>query len=101
MNATEFRSRFLAYAKGKPAHERYGVTDGNNCALGQFVRNALDAYRGEALGYRQTKDSLQVAYPNDCYEAAIAGTVEDLTTADYTWGELVKRLEALNTEALS
>jgi hypothetical protein len=77
----------LAFARSKPADEAYDYEDPCCCALGQFIRDALgtDDY---CLG------NLTVAIGGVC--RPIPSTLHKaLRFGDWTFGALVKRLEAI------
>jgi hypothetical protein len=73
------QQRFLEFCKGKPADENYCAWDEEECALAQF---GLVSVHSSNLAER--------GVPEAVYDAALS--------SPNTFGELVKRLEALRLE---
>lgn len=92
--ATDFTiADVLAWARTKPADERYNYSDLDNCALCQFLRDTGRAIRPEAGGsFWSGVNSLGETIGGDIQ------TGLDRALVAQTFGALVTRLEALCPE---
>jgi hypothetical protein len=93
----------LAWARTKPADEAYDYTRSDNCAICQFLRETGRAARPlvDMTGWEDaTKPYQNVKYPDEIAAAAIGrGELRgDNRAVLWTFGALVKRLEALCPE---
>jgi hypothetical protein len=81
----------LAWARTKPADEVYDYGNPGDCALCQFLKETGQTRQGGSIGERYWTDLTgKVRYiPTDLNAAADGGG------AEWTFGALVKRLEAL------
>jgi hypothetical protein len=106
MAASDFTiADVLAWARTKPADEKYDYSDSGNCALCQFLRETFRAASpsvrpympGETVGggWREAGRD-RVPYPQELESALRADGAYDIPLDEqWAFGELVERLEAL------
>lgn len=88
-------AELLAWARTKPAGERYDYGDVNNCALCQFLRETGRESNPSVGGESYYLSGRRVTLPEDIGDAVLAAGDYDDFGNRWTFGRLVKRLEAL------
>jgi hypothetical protein len=94
--ATDFTiADVLAWARTKPADERYDYEDSGNCALCQYLR--------EVTGDEEPSVGSTIYYPITGGVAPLPDWANDAAVGDgkpksHTFGLFVKRLEALSPD---
>jgi len=90
----------LAWARTKPTGDAYDYMKSRDCALCQFLRDTGRAERPRVIPQRYTDDSGDHELPEwaDCVSLGAGEAFNDDVSERWTFGRLVKRLEALCPE---